>query len=132
MLIPETPFPYPGSYALHVDTDLAPQQQQAELVRIMWRREGQVAVSFPLRLNASGNKVIAADALIDATPLTAAEALEFHDLDRSLAGRSLRTAKQKRQAARRDALKQHVVWAPHMERLLRRARTIMASQQRAA
>jgi hypothetical protein len=121
MLSPETPFPYVGSYALFVDPD-APPPQADELVRINWRREGFAMVSFPLRDGASGNKTVPFADLIDATPLSSEEAREFHDLDRALFGRSLRTAKQKREAARRDALRRRTIYAPLLERLLRKAR----------
>jgi hypothetical protein len=87
MLTSEAIYPYPGSYALHVDLDQPP-PQPAELVRIQWRRvdaqgRGFVAVSFPQREGASGNKVVPADQLIDGTPLTTEEQREFHDLDRA-------------------------------------------------
>jgi hypothetical protein len=130
MLSPETPFPYVGSYALFEDPD-APPPQPTELVRILWRREGFAMVSFPLRDGAGGNKTVAADALTDATPLTDGEQREFHDLDRDLAGRSLRTVKQRRQVARRDALKRRAIYAPLLARLLRQARR-QAETRRAA
>lgn len=118
MLQQQTPFPYVGSYALLIDPD-ARAPQAAELVRIQMRREGEVVVSFPLRDGAAGNKRVDPALLIDATPLTSAEAREFHDLDRALAGRSLRTPKQKRDKARRDALHQRIVYGPALDRLLR-------------
>jgi L-2-hydroxyglutarate oxidase LhgO len=115
MLHPETPFPYVGSYAL------LEHEGQNQLVRIVFRREGEVVVGLPLKDGASGNLRVAPDALIDATPLTAEEAREFHDLDRALAGRSLRTPKQKAMVARRDALRRRMIHAPIVERLLREA-----------
>lgn len=118
MLTPETPFPYPGSYALYVDPDAAA-PQAAELVRIQWRAINAVAVSFPLRAGASGNKSVPAADLIDTTPLTAAETREFHDLDLHLGGRSIRTPKQKRDMARRDALRERMIYGPIMDRLMR-------------
>jgi hypothetical protein len=121
MLNVETPFPYVGSHALFNDLDL-PAPQETELARIMWRREGFAMIALPLRDGASGNKIVPADQLIDATPLSPAEVREFHDLDRSLVGRSLKTPKQKRLKARRDFLKQRMIFAPIMERLLRAAR----------
>jgi hypothetical protein len=122
MLQQQTPYPYVGSFALLIDPDAAA-PQAAELVRIQWRREGHVMVSFPLRDGASGNKVVPADQLIDASALTTEEAHEFHDLDRQLAGRSLRTARQKAMKLRRDALHQRMVYEPVMLRLLRQARS---------
>jgi hypothetical protein len=125
MLQSPTPYPYPGSYALYVDTDLPESEQRLELVRINWRQATIVQVlamvSFPLRDGASGNKTVRADDLIDGTPLTAEETREFHDLDRGLAGRSMRTAKQKAQGARRDALRKRILNAPVLARLLREA-----------
>jgi hypothetical protein len=118
MLSPETPFPYNGSYALLVDTDRPESEQRSELVRINWRREGFVMVSFPLREGASGNKTVAFADLIDGTPLSAEEEREFHDLDRGLAGRSLRTAKQKRDKARRDALRERMIYSRFLARAL--------------
>jgi hypothetical protein len=132
MLSPETPFPYVGSYALYCDPDAEPPQAD-ELVRINWRREGFAMVSFPLRDGASGNKTVPFADLIDATPLSSEEAREFHDLDRALFGRvdgavgkdgrrTRLSAKQKREAARRDALRRRTIYAPLLERLLRKAR----------
>jgi hypothetical protein len=136
MLTPEATYPYPGSYALLVDSDLPPEQQCEELVRIHWRRvdsegRGFIALSFPLRDGASGNKIAPADQLIDATPLTPEEEREFHDLDRALKGRSLRTPKQKRQLALRDTYLSRVMWAPHMVRLLREMRSREAMRRAA-
>ncbi len=116
MLTPETPFPYAGSYALLVDPDAAA-PQAAELVRILARRPSEqgvfAMVSFPLRADASGNKVVAEAELIDATPLTQAEAREFHDLDRELHGRRLR-----------------MIYAPRAGELMRRLRAL--KQRKAA
>lgn len=138
MLTPEATYPYPGSYALCHDPD-RPQPSPAELVRIMWRRvdepkrkvgkggrseeHGFVAVSFPLRDGAGGNKVVASADLIDGTPLSGEEQREFHDLDRDLRGRfdgavgldgrrpRTLTRRQKARAARRDALKSRTIWS---------------------
>jgi hypothetical protein len=127
MLTPETPYPYPGSYALFIDRDLPESQQHEELVRIMWRRADDdgswVAVSFPQRAGASGTKVVPAGELIDATPLSGPEAVEFHNLDRHLFGRtSFRSKRLKAMKARRETLHSRAVWAPHMARLLRQVR----------
>src|SRR3954471_5442632 len=102
MLTPEASSPYPGGYALLNDGAL-PAPQPTELVRIMWRRvdrdgRGVVAISFPQRDGASGNKVVPADAPIDGTPPDATEEREFHDLDRELFGRVPRTQRQKARA----------------------------------
>lgn len=140
MLNVETPFPYVGSHALFNDPDM-PKPQPTELVRILWRREGFAMISFPLRDGASGNKVVPADELIDASPLSGEETREFHDLDRDLIARGIvavagtsgrpkrLTPRQKALKARRDALKQRMIFAPLMERLLRaaRARTSQAA-----
>lgn len=121
MLSPATPFPYVGSYALYEDPD-QPAPQRTELVRILARRPDHDAayamVSFPLREGASGNKMVPEAALIDGTPLTDAEAREFHDLDRDLAGRTLRTKRQKHRGARRDALKGRMIWSRYLARQL--------------
>jgi hypothetical protein len=125
MLVPEATYPYPGSYALLNDLDL-PFPQPTELVRIMWRRVDAagrcfVAVSFPMRDGASGNKEVAAEQLIDGTPLTAEEGREFHDLDRALDDRNPRnfSKRQRTKAERRDALKQRMLWAPFLTERLR-------------
>jgi hypothetical protein len=131
MLNPETPFPYVGSYALYVDMD-QPAPQREELVRIMWRSERMVAVSFPLRSGAGGNKAVLDIGLIDATPLSFEETREFHDLDRALFGRSLRTKRQQAANARRVALQRRAIWAPYMKRLLREMCARSAQQRRAA
>jgi hypothetical protein len=117
MLHPATPFPHVGSYALLVDPD-AQAPQAADVV-----------VGFPLRAGAGGTKRVAADQLIDATPLTSDETRAFHQLDRALAGTSGRTAKQRAQRAMRDALKQRLIYAPLLDRLLRAA---AATKARAA
>lgn len=144
MLTPETAFPYVGSYAVYVDLDQPPPQRD-ELVRIQGRRTertvgeggrstetGFAMVAFPLRDGASGNKTIAAAELIDGTPLTHDEKRELADLERALFGRSLTTPKQKRLAARRDALRSRAIWEPHLTRLLREHRARQASQREAA
>jgi hypothetical protein len=133
MLSNQTPFPYPGSYALLVDPD-APAPQPNELVRINWRREGWAMVSFPLRDGASGNKVVAFADLIDATPLSAEETREFHELDRGLGGRDPRNFSkgQRARAARRDALRRRIVHAPLLERRMRDMRALHARQRKAA
>lgn len=120
MLVPDATYPYPGSYALYEDPD-RPYPQPTELVRIMWRSERLTSVSFPLRPGAGGNKAVPADQLLDATPLTREEQREFHDLDRALFGRSLRTRRQQAMKARRDALHRRTIWAPFMAGLLRTA-----------
>jgi len=137
MLAPDATYPYPGSYALLIDLDL-PYPQPTELVRIMWRRvdnagRGFVAVSFPMRDGASGNKVVPTDRLIDGTPLTGEETREFHDLDRALDDRNPRnfSKRQRAKAARRDALKQRMIWVPCLAKQLRNLRQ-RAEQRQAA
>ena len=112
MLSPQTPFPQVGSYALYQDEALPPDNRCSELVRILERGVCSVLVAFPLREGAAGNKRVAFAELIDGTPLDRDAARELHDLDRQLAGRSLRTPRQKALAARRDALKARMIWAP--------------------
>lgn len=137
MLAPDATYPYPGSYALLNDLDL-PAPQPTELVRIMWRRvdatgRGFVAVSFPMRDGASGNKVVPAETLIDGTPLTTEEQREYHDLDRALGDRDPRnfSKRQRVRAARRDALKQRMIWVPFLAERLRDMRQ-RAEQRKAA
>lgn len=87
MLKTPTPFPHVGSFALLIDKTLPAEQQRAELVRIMRRDPGcfdgspsklrNVAVAFPLRVGASGNRLVFAEDLIDGTPLTRAESREW-------------------------------------------------------
>lgn len=95
MLKTPAPFPHVGSYALLVDTTLPDSQQRAELVRIMrrgWYGDGpvgpspcrNVAVAFPLRTSASGNRLVYAEDLIDGTALSKAEERELADLQRDL------------------------------------------------
>jgi hypothetical protein len=91
-------FPYPGSYALHVDLDLQP-PQPCELVRIQWRRQGFAAVAFPLREDGEPTKVVAESDLLDATPLDADERRELADLQRLLKDRIPRTAAMKARAS---------------------------------
>jgi hypothetical protein len=124
MLASPTPYPYVGSYAL-LETE------RLELVRVIARRAAFALIAFPLRDGASGNMEVPESDLIDATPLTAEEQREFHDLDRHLAGRSLRTPKQKREAARRDVLRLRIIHGPILLRLLRQMRA-QAAMRRAA
>jgi hypothetical protein len=132
MLNAPTPYPYVGSYAL------IEHEGANTLARIVMRRAGEIVVGLPLVDGASGNLRVAPEALIDATPLTPAEAREFHDLDRDLAGIEARvrrwaedeeagprprlSPKQRQMTSRRDALKQRVIYGPIMDRLLRFAR----------
>lgn len=135
MLNQPAPFPYVGSYALFEDDD-----GETHLVRIQAKRperEGATdrvfaMISFPLRDGASGNKVVAFDQLADGTPLTREEQREFHDLDRALVGRSLRTPKQKIAKARRDALKARILAEPILTRLIRQVSGKAARQRQAA
>jgi hypothetical protein len=135
MLNQPAPFPYVGSFALFEDDD-----GETHLVRIQAKRPERngatervfAMISFPLRDGASGNKVVAFDQLQDGTPLTRLEQREFHDLDRALAGRSLRTAKQKAAKARRDALRARILAEPIMARLVREADAKAARQRKAA
>jgi hypothetical protein len=91
------------------------------------RREGQYVIALPLRDGASGNRAVSPDELIDATPLTGEETREFHDLDRELHGRVIRSARLKRAKERRDALRLRMIYAPKIADLLRAMR---ARQQR--
>ena len=88
---------------------------------------GKAGGQFPENLVRLRSKVV-----IDGTALSTEEAREFHDIDRELAGRSLKTPKQKRLAARRDALKERIIYSRFLARQLCQARAIAASQQRAA
>lgn len=135
MLNQPAPFPYVGSYALFEDDD-----GDTHLVRIQAKRPARegptervfALISFPLRDGASGNKVVAFDQLQDGTALTRAEQREFHDLDRALAGRSMRTPKQKAAKARRDALRQRMLAEPIMTRMIRQVDAKVARQRKAA
>lgn len=120
MLKAETPYPYVGSYGLLVDMD-EPAPQSCELVRILWRREDHVAVSFPLRDDARGTKRVDPADLIDATALNDVERAEMFELERMLAHGTLRSKTQQRQRARRDALRRRNIHAPILKRLLRDA-----------
>jgi hypothetical protein len=124
MLQPPTPYPYAGSYAL------LEHEGRTQLARILYRREGEFVISLPLKADASGNLRVDPADLIDGTPLTAEETREFHDLDRALAGRSLRTPKQKRQAARRDALKARLIWSRFLDHKLRELEARTGAQLR--
>lgn len=138
MLQHETPYPHVGSYAVFIDAELPPERQRPELARIQWRREGELVISLPLRDGAAGTKSIDPAQLIDASPLSAAQRREFHDLDRDLAGIEARirrwaeqdepgrkprlSPRQREMAARRDALKHRIIYGPILDRLLRLAR----------
>lgn len=74
MLKAAADYPHPGSYALHIASD------RAELVRVVERHGADALVAYPLRTGAQGNARIPAAAMIDATPLTAAEVAELESL----------------------------------------------------
>jgi uncharacterized protein YgbK (DUF1537 family) len=107
MLKVASPFPQVGSYALLVDTNLPVSQQRAELVRVMRRIEagGEVAVAFPLRLGACGNRIVPESELLDGTPLTKAEERELTDLQGHLAGRTHMTPALRKKDKRAHDLK---------------------------
>lgn len=119
MLSSPAPFPYVGSYCL------AEIDGEHQLARVLARRFSQqgaafALIGFPLRDGATGNREVAEAELIDATPLTGEEQREFHELDRALYGRTqFRTEKQKREKARRDQLRQRIVYGPILDRLMR-------------
>lgn len=115
MLHLPTPFPFAGSYALHIDMDQPP-PQEAELVRVIRRDGEECLVAFPLRRDASGTKTIRFEQLIDATPLSDDDWAELKALDRELFGR---VRPNKLKAARREALRDRERWAPRMGALLR-------------
>lgn len=117
MLSSPTPYPYVGSYCL------LEHEGETQLARILYRRATEIVVSLPLRPDAGGNLAVDPARLIDGTPLTHAEEREFHDLDRSLAGREPRNRSraQRARAARRDALKSRMIWSRFLDRKLREA-----------
>jgi hypothetical protein len=113
-------FPFAGSFALYVDTELPVAQQRAELVRVI--RWGELSaggslpadegvVGFPLRSGASGTRYLRRGDLIDGTPLTRAEELELADLEGHLRGRDRLTPKMMRQQERATALKRRLVFS---------------------
>jgi hypothetical protein len=125
MLSAPAPFPYVGSYALHIDHESGEAAPAAELVRILNRAWfngcANALIGFPLRDGASGNRWVAEADLIDPTPLTRDEEREYHDIDRRLLTKVRLTKKQKLIVARRDRLRQRMIWAPMAERLMRQA-----------
>jgi len=136
MLIPETPFPQIGSYALFVDRGLPLSEQTHEIVRILARdwnlANGQISIAFPLRAGASGNQRVDLGDLIDGTPLNATERRELADLERQLSDCSMRTPRQKALGKHRDRLRQRAMYAPIMAGLLRRAQALAATKRKAA
>jgi hypothetical protein len=90
MLKVPSPFPQVGSYALLVDETLPITQQRAELVRVQRRDQGEglVSISWPLRIGASGNRIVFENELIDGTELTKAEQRELTDLLNHCRGRA--------------------------------------------
>lgn len=128
MLRTPTPFPNVGSWGLHIDEDLPVAGQRAELVRIMALGGTMARLSFPLRLGASGNKVVPLDDVKDCTPLSKDEERELADLERALRGTSGRTPKQRADLKRVNALKERLLFsqvaAPQIERADRLARNV--------
>lgn len=103
MLSTPTEYPHVGSYALYIDPSLPIGQQRAELVRIQRRDDERVWVSFPLRIGASGNKILDLSQLIDATPLDAAEKKEHAEIEAHLRGReTVRATPRLREMVRRS------------------------------
>lgn len=115
MIQAETPFPHVGSYALFVDPAQPVGMQRAELVRIQRRDDEEASVSFPLRVGASSNKVVALGQLIDGTPLTADEKREHADLERHLTGRTRLTPKLKAMALRSERLRKRAIYSIILE-----------------
>lgn len=120
MLTPETPFPYPGSYALHVDTDRPAPEQSAELVRILWRTGLHTGVAYPLREGASGNRIVEHGELIDATALDHYERKELAELYRELHGRVIRSVRMREKAERLERLRSRATWAVFLGQQLRK------------
>lgn len=125
MLSTPTPFPHVGSFALFIDRNLPPEQQRAEMVRVMARgstgnlntlpRDSLVTIAFPNRIGATGTKNVPALDLIDATPLTKAEERELADGLGYLRGRSGTTPRQMLLAKRCEALRQRAIWSTILE-----------------
>lgn len=128
MLKVPAPFPQVGSYALLVDCNLPVEQQRAELVRIV-RRGAGVTVAFPLRVGASGNRIVEEVELIDATPLDKAEQRVMHDIASALAGRDKLSKKQREMKARGEALRQRHIMAGVMDIELRKLARLQARSQ---
>lgn len=115
MLKTPASFPFPGSFALHVDTG------QPQLVRIIaWAdvqsgKPTSVLVSYPLRLGASGNTQLPVAALINGSPLTAEERMELRVLEEHLSGKK---RPRKLDLAREAELRTRDVNAVAMTRLI--------------
>ena len=131
MLKAPTPFPHVGSFALLVDKTLPIDQQRAELVRIMRHdpSNGWFAVAFPLRVGASGNRMVTAADLIDGTALDQDEKRELADLQRHLHGRERLTPKMKQQQVRAEALRQRAIFAVLLDSELRKLSRLEAKAQ---
>jgi hypothetical protein len=112
-------YPFPGSFALLIDTNLPAEQRRCELVRIMRYDpdHGQAAVAFPLRVGASGNRVIASAELIDATPLTTAEAAELETLRDHL---GMQARPNRKKIERAEALRRRQIYGDAMRFELKR------------
>ena len=118
MLHPATPFPQQGSYGLYQDPALSPANRPSELVRIIERGSSVVLVSFPLRDGAGGNMRVPLSDILDGTELDGEESREMTDLQRSLAGRSMRTKAQKAAQTRLLALQSRNIWSGCLRRRL--------------
>lgn len=136
MLKVAAPFPQVGSYGLITDPTLPVEMQRAELARIL-RHDGQlpdqdgemrdvVAIALPLRVGATGNKLVALDQVIDATPLTKAEERELADLQRYVAGRE---RPNKKKAARCEALRSRLIMSGVMAIELQKLGRLQARSQ---
>lgn len=112
MLRTPAPFPYPGSFALLIDKELPVERQRAELARVIRIDSGDVtnwaSIALPLRVGASGNRVVPLGDLIDATPLTRAEDVELRALQ--MAVRS-RVRPNKAKLSRVEALRQRAIFS---------------------
>lgn len=128
MLSHATPFGQVGSYGLLIDRDLPAGQQVAELVRVLRKDGADVAIAFPLRDGASGNKTVPLADMIDASPLNRAETRELTELTRALFGKPSRGAKAKRLAA----LKQRATWFPVFAKRMDALHARQRQRQRAA
>lgn len=122
MISAPAPFPFAGSYALHVDHALPVIDQRAELVRIT-RVDGiHCTVTFPLRTGSSGIRTVMEMDLLDGTPLTQAEQVELADALREVKGRKRLSSRLKALADRAEDLRARAMAAIILESELAKLR----------
>jgi hypothetical protein len=107
MLHTHAPFPQTGSFGLF------DHEGRRQLARILARNpdDGTVVISLPERPGAGGNLTVPLASIFDGTPLDGDEYREMEALADALRGKRVRTARQRADAQRHEALRLRFIHA---------------------